>query len=186
MAVSKDSVSERLKGLESSASELQRLLELQRKKEEPPQPLYALSGDHEVSLSSPDNAEEQKKRDKELVAALNDQLSALDSRSEEHKKRDEEEVERIRRDAVFDEVEEIELDPRKVAQKYQPLETAIATHIQSLGLLKSDIELMIKNEGKRAFWSGIFVNAFFFVVGLGLSAALSTSQVLAFLGIAGR
>jgi hypothetical protein len=70
------------------------------------------------------------------------------------------------------------------AQQYAPLETAITSHIESLGLLKADIATMIKAEGRRAFWSGFWTNALFFVMGLAVSAvSLSATQVFAFLGL---
>ena len=72
----------------------------------------------------------------------------------------------------------------RISREYAPLESAISEHIQCLGLLKADIETMIKNEGRRSFWSGFWVNAFFFVFGLGVSAvSLSWAQVYDFLGV---
>ena len=72
----------------------------------------------------------------------------------------------------------------RTTQQYAPLETAIASHIESLGLLKADIATMIKSEGRRAFWSGFWTNALFFVIGLVVSAvSLSATQVFAFFGL---
>jgi hypothetical protein len=53
-----------------------------------------------------------------------------------------------------------------------------------LRLLKADIEMMIKREGRRSFWSGVWTNSFFFVIGLAVSAAsFSSTQVFALFGL---
>jgi hypothetical protein len=53
-----------------------------------------------------------------------------------------------------------------------------------LRLLKADIELMIKREGRRSFWAGVWTNAVFFVIGLVTSAvSLSSTQVFALFGL---
>ena len=51
-------------------------------------------------------------------------------------------------------------------KKYAPIEEAVLNHISLLSSLKSDIESIIKKESKTSFWSGLWVNVFFFVLGL--------------------
>jgi hypothetical protein len=72
----------------------------------------------------------------------------------------------------------------RIARKYEPLEIAISTHMQGLASFKSDIESMIKEEGTRSFWKGIWVNTFFLALGSAVSAiSLSATQVFAIFGI---
>jgi hypothetical protein len=59
----------------------------------------------------------------------------------------------------------------------------IKAHIQGLATLRENIELMIKNEGRRDLWSGFWVNALFFIIGLAVSAVyFSKAQLLALVG----
>jgi len=68
---------------------------------------------------------------------------------------------------------------------YQPpLQATITAHIESLASLRKDIEAMIQTEGKRSFWSGVWVNAAFFVLGIATSAvSLSTEKIFTLLGL---
>jgi hypothetical protein len=90
--------------------------------------------------------------------------------------------ERARRKPEEDRERALEL--KRIASKYQPLEELITEHIQSLASLKTDIESMVKDEGRRSFWKGVWVNGFFFVLGSAVSAvSLSPTQVFAFFGL---
>jgi hypothetical protein len=58
----------------------------------------------------------------------------------------------------------------------------ITEHIQSLATLRGDIETMLRKEGRRSFWNGVWTNAVFFVLGLVCAAVpLSSGDVFAFL-----
>jgi hypothetical protein len=64
------------------------------------------------------------------------------------------------------------------------LERAIASHIQGLASFKSEIEGLIQKENKRAFWNGFWLNALFFVLGLGASAVpVSAERVWGLIGL---
>ncbi len=66
--------------------------------------------------------------------------------------------------------EEAETEAGRINAKYDPLEQAIAAHVQGLASFKSEIEDMLQKENNRAFWNGFWMNALFFVLGLASSA----------------
>jgi hypothetical protein len=76
----------------------------------------------------------------------------------------------------------------RLIRRYGPLESAINAHIESLAILKkelkNDFAEAIRKEGRRSMWSGVFINAVFFVLGLAASAIpFSTSGIASFLGL---
>jgi hypothetical protein len=67
---------------------------------------------------------------------------------------------------------------------YVPSDPLIAVHVRGLTSLKKDIALMVRTEGRRSFWSGFWLNVFFFVIGLAVSVvSLWKSQLLALVGV---
>jgi hypothetical protein len=155
-----DIVDSRFSNIEKSASALTGLLAKQRKGEEhAPAPSFALSGFSDAIES------EKESRFPSLPPP----------RPEEEERRRESEREAAQKRAF---------EMTRIARKYEPLEIAIFTHMQSLASFKSDIESMIKEEGRRSFWKGIWVNTFFFALGSAVSAvSLSGTQVFAIFGI---
>ncbi len=96
-----------------------------------------------------------------------------------NREREVEEREARERDA-----REREAREHALSAKYQPLETAITTHIQGLASFKSDIEGLIQKQNKGAFWNGFWMNALFFVLGLAASAIpISASEVWTLIGV---
>jgi hypothetical protein len=156
-----DIVKSRFSNIEKSASALTSLLAKQRKAEEdPPESQYALSSDFSLAIGG-----ERESRFPSLPPP----------KPEEEERRRESEREAAQKRAW---------EMTRIARKYEPLEIAISTHMQGLASFKSDIESMIKEEGRRSFWKGIWVNAFFFVLGSAVSAvSLSVTQVFTIFGL---